>query len=213
MDRARYRGLFCLAVAVSAASLTDPLVEGASNAGWFGAANFTDHSTIDVVPALLTAAVLAVLYVVLRARPLAARHPDAVARLRASLRPCRSRPLVRLVPAIFAVQLGVLYCMETVEQVVVAGHAQGGLIWLGAPAAIALALHFAACLVATFVLARALDALTRAALDITSFVWTVLLERGCRQCTQVAWFELPPIVPKHPLASRAGKRAPPFLSA
>jgi hypothetical protein len=103
--------------------------------------------------------------------------------------------------------------METVEQVVVAGHAQGGLIWLGAPAAIALALHFAAFLVATFVLARALDALTRAALDITSFVWTVLLERGCRQCTQVAWFELPPIVPKHPLASRAGKRAPPFLSA
>jgi hypothetical protein len=78
-----FRGLFCLVVGISAATVADPLLEGASNAGWFGPGNYTDHSTLDVLPALATATASALLYVVLSARPLLApgRH-----RLRSWLR-------------------------------------------------------------------------------------------------------------------------------
>ena len=41
-----------------AAAIADPLVEFASNAGWFGAGNFTDHSNLDVVPALFAGVAL-----------------------------------------------------------------------------------------------------------------------------------------------------------
>jgi hypothetical protein len=39
-----------LCSAVLAAAIADPLVEFASNAGWFGPGNFTDRSNLDVGP-------------------------------------------------------------------------------------------------------------------------------------------------------------------
>jgi hypothetical protein len=42
------RAWFCLAAALVAASITDPLVEFASNSGMFGPGSFTDHSNQDV---------------------------------------------------------------------------------------------------------------------------------------------------------------------
>ncbi|MBV8750518.1 MAG: hypothetical protein JO103_12490 [Candidatus Eremiobacteraeota bacterium] len=199
------RLLFCLAAAVAAAALTDPLVEGASNAGWFGSGNFTDRSTLDVVPTLLVGALLAAFYVAVSARPLLSARVRAV-------RDVAARPLAPLLPAIFALQLVVLFAIETVEQVVVYGHPLGGAIWLGGPIVIALATHAVACVVLTVLVARALRALTSVAVRIAC---RVLAVRGVRALDALFAVRLAPAAAlvrrPHPLAARAGKRAPPFL--
>jgi len=214
MERTGFRGLFCLGVAALAATAADPLVEAASNAGWFGRRDYTDHSNVDVIPALVVSAVLALLYVFLRAQRLVAPRSLVVARVRDSLRAGASKPVFPLLPAIFAMQLGVLYGMETIEQIVVAGHPLGGVIWLGAPAAIALVLHGCACVLTAYALAAVLDALTRAAVRIALFVCAIFLRQlhEHRRAPRL-WLEPPVTVRQNPLASRSGKRAPPFLIA
>jgi hypothetical protein len=196
-----FRRLFCIAAALSAATLADPLVEAASNAGWFGAGNYTDHSNADVVPALVCSLALGLLYVFGRAQLFTAPRTP-------TLKP------MGLVPAIFALQLIVLYCMETLEQVAVTGHALGGVVWLGAPVAIALALHAAASLLVTFLLARLLDGLTRIAVDIALYIREMFLRRSLRRTIAaeqtVDDFR---VARKDPLASRAALRAPPILFA
>jgi hypothetical protein len=197
MDRTRFRGLFCLVSAFSAATFADPLVEAASNAGAFGHGSFTDHSNLDVLPALVASAVLALLYVLLRARPLVAP---------------KSFGFVPLLPAIFGAQLAVLYGMETLEQIIVAGHPLGGAIWLGAPSVIGLALQGIACILTSCALARGLDALTRAAIDIVLFVRAICLRMpSVDRSTLHVGVDSPATARLHPLASRTGKRAPPFL--
>src|SRR5579863_7532885 len=68
---------FCAAVAMIAAAIADPLVESASNAGWFGPGNFTDHSTWDVVPAFLVGLFFVALYLWLRVRTALDAHRDS----------------------------------------------------------------------------------------------------------------------------------------
>ncbi len=46
----------------------DPVVEFFSNAGAFGAQQYTDHSNLDVIPALLVGAALSALFVIVLAR-------------------------------------------------------------------------------------------------------------------------------------------------
>ena len=200
------RLLFCLVAAVAAAALTDPLVEGASNAGWFGLGSFTDHSMLDVVPTLLVGAVLGAFYVACSARPLLSARVRAV-------RDVAARPLAPLFPAIFALQLAVLFAIESVEQVVVYGHPLGGAIWLGGPVAVALAAHAVACVVLTVLVARALRALTGVAVRIAR---RVLVVRGVRAFNVFRFVRRAPaaalVQRSHPLATRAGKRAPPFLA-
>src|SRR5208283_1357179 len=53
MNATAIQVLFCGTVAILAAALADPLVEFASNAGLFGGGAFTDHSMLDVLPALI----------------------------------------------------------------------------------------------------------------------------------------------------------------
>jgi hypothetical protein len=215
MEHLGFRGLFCLAVAASAAALTDPLVEAASNAGWFGRGTFTDYSTIDVVPALVAAAVLALAYVLLRSRPFVTPKSLTFARrMRDSLRAGAARPVLPLLPVIFASQLGALYGMETLEQIAIAGHPLGGTIWLGAPVFVALTLHGGACVLVAYALAHALHALTRAVVDIALYVRAILVRRprDLRRSPQL-WLELPAAAPQNPLGSRSGTRAPPFLFA
>ena len=215
MEHLGFRGLFCLAAAVLAAALTDPLVEAASNAGWFGRGTFTDYSTLDVVPALVVSAILAISYVLLRTRPFVAPKSLGFARrMRDSLRAGAVRPVLPLLPAIFIVQLGALYGMETLEQIAVAGHPLGGTLWLGAPVFVALALHGGACALVAYALARTLHAITRAVVDIALYVRAILLRRprDSRRGAQ-RWLELPAAAPQNPLGSRSGTRAPPFLFA
>src|SRR5262249_25040176 len=57
---------FSLAVAVIASAIADPLLEAASNAGIFGNAHYTDHSNLDVLPALAVGLVAVAIHVGLR---------------------------------------------------------------------------------------------------------------------------------------------------
>jgi hypothetical protein len=200
------RGLFSLVVAASAATLTDPLVESASNAGWFGSGSFTDHSTIDVLPVLGIAALAALTYVYLRARPsLASRSVEFARRLRAS---------ARLLLGTFALQLALLYVMETCEQIVVTGHALGGTVWLGAPIAIALALHAVACVLSACALAWILPELSRAAVALARFVRRSRNRlAGPARAAGGLSSDAPATAPASLMAARLGKRAPPFLAA
>jgi hypothetical protein len=198
------RVLFCAVAAVSAAALADPFVEAAANAGVFGRGDYTDHSMLDVVPALASAALLAFLYACLRARAIVIAKAQFAT-------PFRALPML---PAIFGAQLVALYGMETLEQVTVAGRPLGGTLWLGAPVPIALAFHCAACIGAVLVLARLLERLTHVAVGAARFVRTMFVRRAFphRLATRVG-FERPCSARMHPLASRSGKRAPPFVLA
>lgn len=139
---------FCVAVAAIAASLADPLVEGASNAGWFGPGKFTDHSTWDVVPTLIVGLVFVLWHVCLLIRRALVGEADA----RQVGWPALSFvAIAKLLPIVFSLQLVVLYGMESSEQLVVYGHLLGGTIWVGGPIAASLLVHALACLTVAFI--------------------------------------------------------------
>ena len=119
MAKISVRWGFCAALAVISAALADPLVEFASNAGWFGRGSFTDHSNVDVMPALLAGAGLMTLYLIRKAGLLV----DGEA---------FPRGVLPLLPAIFILHVFALYAMETTEQFTIAGHVLGPTVWLGA---------------------------------------------------------------------------------
>lgn len=170
LTRSSLRLWFCLGVAIVAAAIADPMMESASNAGCFGPGSFTDHSTANVLPALLVGCLLALLYLVLRVR--AAFAGEGAPRedlLRAASR-ALDNGLPRLLPIAFALQILVLYAMETAEQYMVWGHALGPTIWLGAPVFISLAAHAAVCAAVAGLVAGLVRALTRATLGAVRFI-------------------------------------------
>ncbi len=117
-----------MAVAVIAAAIADPLVESVSNLGWFGPGSLTDHSNLDVFPALLAGIALLTLFMVRKARAVLAGR-------------ALSTGWATLLPAIFVLQIFTLYVMETIEQLLAFGHVLGPTIWLGAPPTISLGIH------------------------------------------------------------------------
>jgi hypothetical protein len=148
MKRASIRIWFCVAAAAIAAAVADPLVEGVSNAGWFGPGSYTDHSSLDVVPTLALGAILVVLYLVLRVRrDLLQASDDAL-----------HTTVTRLLAPIFGLQLALLASMETLEQIVVAGHSLGRTVWLGGPIWFSLSVHAVVCIAVSFGLAKMLHA-------------------------------------------------------
>ncbi len=145
---------FCLAVAAIAAAIADPLVEWASNAGLFGSGAFTDHSNLDVLPGLVVGGLFVATHLLLRVRRLLSGSSET--NLARASREALSSGVTRLLPGTFAVQMLVLYCMETAEQFAVSGHALGGTIWLGGPIAVSLLAHAAACVAIAYALAALL---------------------------------------------------------
>lgn len=168
MIRAALRSLFVFAVALVAAAIADPSIESASNAGWFGPGNFTDHSTLDVMPALIAGA--AVVLVLLALRTFGLFHAvDGKSLLRASDQALADGP-GRLLPLTYALQLALLFGMETLEQFAVYHHALGGTIWLGGPAVISLLGHAVACVAVAFIAARTIRAVAAIAARVISIV-------------------------------------------
>lgn len=204
MGRSNVRLWFAAAVAVVGAALADPLLEFASNAGLFGRGQFTDHSNLDVLPAIVTGVLCAGLYVALKTRSmlLDLRAPE-----RALEGGTRS-----LLPLAFGLQLVVLFGMETIEQIAVCGHALGGTVWLGAPPAIALVVHVVACAIVAWLGARAVRSLAHAALDIVLLV-RALAARPAQPPSPIAWrgFDLCTSVQFFPVRCGIGERAPPVL--
>ncbi len=189
-------GLLSLVVAVSAATLADPIVEHASNSGVFGAGSFTDRSTIDVLPAAIAALGLAIAYVFVQARRSLARELLAA-------------PSPRM-PLTFALQLLVLFGMESVEQLVVAGHPLGGSVWLGGPIVVALVVHALFCVALSLLLTRVLASLAQVAAEFATSLSAYARRMGAALGFGARLVPVPRYcATQHPLASRSGKRAPP----
>jgi len=197
---------FCIAAALVAASIADPLVEFASNGGAFGAGSFTDHSNWDVFPALGAGVALVAVYIALRVRRALLR-----AGVHESLRPSA---LLALLPYVFAVQIALLYVMETAEQFVVAGHALGGVIWLGGPAPVSLAAHAVICVLTTFLLGRLACRLARSAVTpVAHIIAAIAVARRFATVTFSVVSRRADARRRAPLLSRTGLRAPPPLPA
>jgi hypothetical protein len=148
------RALFAIAAAVMSAAVTDSIVECLSNAGAFGAATFTDHSSLDIIPALSVALILCGLIVAGIVRRTVRHAGAAPSWLRSIGEVARERRVAYILPAVLAIQLGALWLMETVEQIAVAGHPLAGVLWLGGPIAVSLACHALGCVITTVLLGR-----------------------------------------------------------
>lgn len=191
---------FCAALAVMSAAIADPLVEFASNAGWFGRGSFTDHSNLDVVPALLAGVALMTLYLFRKARLVVSGQAFP-------------RGIAPLVPAIFAFQILALYGMETAEQVVVAGHLLGPAVWLGAPPLISLAIHSVVCAGVSLWFGRSIRSLAATTLRVIRLIRAIatFAVRSCaiparRVFDALSFKELGPVL------CRIGERAPPVAA-
>jgi hypothetical protein len=156
-----------LTVALVAAAVGDTVVEWSANAGLFGL-GFSDTDQRSIVPTLACAGVLALEFTCARAFAMLRGRTPATVRevLRASARLLAQRSLLRDLPAIFALQLGGVYLMESIEALVRGGTVAGGLGWLGAPVLVALALHLGVCLACVVVVGALLRALVDAAVAL-----------------------------------------------
>jgi hypothetical protein len=204
---------FCAAVAMIAAAIADPLVESASNAGWFGSGNFTDHSTWDVVPILLVGLLFVALHLWSRVRMTLDAQYDAPdwPRLAKDL---LSHSVIRLVPMICAAQVAILYLMETAEQRVMYGHVLGGLIWLGGPIAVSIAAHAVMTVVVAVTASKALQAFADATVQALNAMRALALSHV--RIAQPAFVRIQDFALLRRSAAvlrRNGERAPPILSA
>ena len=116
----------------------------------------------------------------------------------------------RLLPLIFALQLAVLYSMETAEQLVTSGHIMGPAIWLGGPVLLSLAFHAAGCVLVAFGLSRLLSALTKRIVDVVRLVLQFVIIR--RNLGSECHLPIEPIAISErlePFIKRLKGRAPP----
>ncbi len=177
------------------------LVEACSNAGCFGHGDFTDHSNVDVMPALIVGLVFVLVHVITRVRRVTLRH--------VALAP---NPW-RLVPSIFALLVAVLYVMETCEQLAVYGHVLGPTVWLGAPVLASLCAHATACVVVTLIVSRVVKTLLGTTLRLVRWVRTRPAAPWNRCFLLSAPYDA--FARRQPARSyfRLGERAPPALAA
>lgn len=200
MTKPSVRWGFCVALAVISAALADPIVEFASNAGAFGRGSFTDHCSLDVVPALVAGAGLMALYLIAKARMVISGNAF----------PSGTAPLL---PVVFAFQVVALYAMETAEQLAVAGHPLGPTVWLGAPAPVSLAVHALVCVAVTLWFGRSARTLAATTLRVIRFIRAIATLRvrnagvvACRPRAALCLRDLAPVL------CRIGERAPPIAA-
>jgi len=202
---------FCLAVAFIGAAIADPLVEALSNAGVFGPGNYTDHSMVDVIPALAIGLTAATVWLLIEVRKLLGRPVCKPRWLSRSLRALDAQCIAKMYPVIFAVQLVILFSMETLEQIAVYGHVIGLLIWLGGPIAVSLLAHALVCACATFILHRVTRKCAAAIVVIGCFIARLFAVRAVRanDTLTISWQAISARVAS-PLPCRIGGRAPPL---
>ncbi len=157
----RWQWTFAVAAAVIAAATVDPIVERLSNCGLFGAGQFTDHSNADVLPALCVGAVFSIAFLTLSVARALGFSATVSHWFERPARELDGLCVHSLLGRIYALQIAVLFAMETAEQRIVLGHYLGGTIWLGGPAFLSLAMHFAGCVIVSLLLSRVFAALAR----------------------------------------------------
>jgi hypothetical protein len=209
------RSWFCVAVALIALAIADPLTEWASNRGVFGPGDFTDHSNADVLPALLVGLIFIALHLLARGRYAArASAYEAQRWFAAWSRALDMRSLARLLPFTLGLQIAALWLAETLEQFLIYGHGLGGSVWLGGPLLAALTIHLTLCAIVALASTLVIGALARTALRAARVVVALAL-LALREAHPIArrWAYLPTRRFSAPLVCRIGGRAPPFVPA
>lgn len=216
IQRARtIRIWFCVAVALMALAIADPLTEWVSNRGAFGSGNFTDHSNADVLPVLLVGLIFVAVHLLARGRyAVRASAYEAQRWFAAWSRALDMRSLGRLLPFTFVLQIAALWVAETLEQFLIYGHGLGGIVWLGGPLLAALAIHLTFCATVALASAFAIGAVAKTALRAARLV-VALTTLALREAHPIArrWAYLPTRRFSAPLVCRIGERAPPFIAA
>ena len=169
------RGVFACSAALLAAVAGDAVLEGISNAGILWHGHYTDRSSLNLLPVFLLA-VLAIIATLGLSVCRRARETGLSARslLISSSRSLAEPNVVRLLPAIFLLQILVLFSMETMEQIAVYGHIFGGVLWMGAPIIASLLGHAFFTVVSAFSLSKGLEALTKALVSIVKQLFMLL---------------------------------------
>jgi hypothetical protein len=205
---------FCTAIAVIAAAIADPLVESASNAGWFGPGLFTDRSNLDVAPMLLVGVLLLIVYLVSKAQAALANGSRRGRDVWREAGHALGSGIWGLIPAIFGLQMLTLYAMETAEQHLVWGHSLGPMVWLGGPLPASLAVHAIICVALAVTIARWMRALTATTLRFIRLI-RALATFAPQPAGSIASRSRDSISFKRssPVFCRIGERAPPLLSA
>ena len=206
------RGTFVCLVALLAAAFGDALVEGLSNAGILWHGQYTDQSSLDLLPALI--AVIAIALLVGRSVKQQIRATGLPARtlIVSTSRALIPNEIASALPVTFTLQLSILFSMETIEQIVVYGHDFGGTLWLGGPIAVSLLIHALFAVACAFLLSGALRALTNALIRVVRCIFARYVElvrtgqvetlRSTRECAA------PQLIIS---ASIAGRGPPPRL--
>ena len=202
--------MFCSAAVVISAAVAEQLVETLANAGAFGHGRFTDHSTADVAPTLSAGLLLASLFVVGLVRRVLSQSADSTRWLRLSDAALTPATIVRLFPAMFAAQIGVLFGMESIEQFAVAGHALGGTLWLGGPILTSLAIHAVVGMLVVALLSCLLHWLAQSVAEaITFFRRLVLAWAALTPTAPILVFLESPFRSDEPALARLQVRGPP----
>lgn len=212
----RSRLPFLLAAALIAGGLGDPLVETIADSGVVGA-GYHDTNHLGVLPALACGLVVAIELVLLRAWALL-RH-DAGSRsdwLNAFAGRLSARKPLHDVPYVFALQLGVVFAIEALEQSVAGGKLELGLSWLGGPVGFSLAVHALLAVAVTLALAALARALAAAFASLVrvAFGWIALGRRRAAAPSRYDRRGDAAVFRRRLLrARRTSGRAPPFLLA
>lgn len=203
---------FCFAVALVAAAVADPLVESASNAGFFGAGNFTDHSQWDVMPLLVAGIFFVTVHWLGRVRRLLHSKDKPISSFNLSGAGTLGSVL-SLLPGTYALQVCILFAGETLEQWIVYHHLLGGTIWLGGPMAVSLLAHAAACMfvatTAALLLRAFADTTARLVRRIAGFAaQSSRIPRRAFSVLRARSYVVLPLIALH----RVAERAPPVLA-
>jgi hypothetical protein len=116
-----------------------------------------------------------------------------------------------MLPAIFIVQIAMLWTMETIEQHVVVGHGLGPTIWLGGPIAASLTIHALFCIGAALLARRILIVVEPRAIRIVRAILAFFLRvfRSSAHPLQRHRREIPASI-LSPTLRHIGKRGPPL---
>lgn len=215
MAHSLIRFWFCVTVALLAVSLANPLIELMSNAGVFGADAYTDHSIIDLAPTFCAGVLFLTVHVFQRIRGMLAypREPTR-SQLHAWGKALDRAKLPRLIPYAFALQILILYVMETLEQCVTAGHPLGGAVWLGGPVFLSLFIHAAFCAVMLLFVGRNLHALSGTVVRIVRLIRELVTRViGGRPNVLSYRLDFPAHAYRLLVLCRIGERAPPSVVA
>ena len=183
------------AAALIAAAVGDVTVESLANTGIFGN-GYSDHNQLTVVPTLIAGVLLALELLAVRVFGSLCRGTRGGDWLVDAASTFGRLGLGDVCFGV-ALQLAALFAMESTEQLVAGQGLLGGVVWLGAPVAISLAIHALIGAGCTLLLAYAMRALVVAAKPLRTLAYAA---RGVTLVTRA----------QAPHVRQIGGRAPPL---